>query len=558
MRLNFLRIQNLRSLADTGPIKLRPINVLVGTNSSGKSSFLRAFPLLRQSVETATTGPVLWYGRYVDFGTFEQAVRRNAEKEEITFEFGLVLERNFDPERAPMMYYPRPGLMILQDLNISFSLSLGRVTADRKTFARRMSMQIGKDHIVLESDEEGNILSLKINDLDASVQAANYSLLPSDNVLPMLIPKPGTSPRQPPNIARRFGRPYYRGPFETCLTEAFRPLFAHSMRAERRQEIAHFIGIGSAETQLAQLRSVGSGGAVFSKKVASLKSSDPVMKGIRNWLLADALPGLLVEIDDALAVFFRPVRYIAPVRATAERYYRQQDLAVDEVDPQGANLAMFLQSLTLDEREHFSTWCTDQLGFSVRARTEGAHISLFLQDRDSDVEYNIADMGFGFSQVLPLLAQIWSLSRSVSRRPTSSGYGPRYYRRELHTRTVSDIVAVEQPELHLHPRLQAKVADMFVAAIRLAQESKRALTIIFETHSETIINQLGHLISTKRLLPEEVQVLLFEKLSASSDTKVSLSSFTGDGTLENWPHGFFLAATDDQFELEQAVEEADQ
>ena len=58
-------IENLRCLSDTGLIKLKPLTILVGQNSSGKSTFLRALPLLRQSVESLTTCPLLWYGRFL-------------------------------------------------------------------------------------------------------------------------------------------------------------------------------------------------------------------------------------------------------------------------------------------------------------------------------------------------------------------------------------------------------------------------------------------------------------------------------------------------------------
>ena len=49
-----IRLKNFRSFEDTGRIELKPITILVGANSSGKSSFLRFFPLLRQTVEAMT------------------------------------------------------------------------------------------------------------------------------------------------------------------------------------------------------------------------------------------------------------------------------------------------------------------------------------------------------------------------------------------------------------------------------------------------------------------------------------------------------------------------
>ncbi len=63
--MDAIRIENLRSLGDTGLVQLRPITLLVGQNSSGKSTFLRSFPLLRQSVDANVSGPILWWGDLV-------------------------------------------------------------------------------------------------------------------------------------------------------------------------------------------------------------------------------------------------------------------------------------------------------------------------------------------------------------------------------------------------------------------------------------------------------------------------------------------------------------
>jgi AAA15 family ATPase/GTPase len=72
-----IRIKNLRSLTDTGSIDLKNINLLVGQNSSGKSTFLRTFPLIRQSILRDTRGPILWYDEtLVDFGSYEETKNR--------------------------------------------------------------------------------------------------------------------------------------------------------------------------------------------------------------------------------------------------------------------------------------------------------------------------------------------------------------------------------------------------------------------------------------------------------------------------------------------------
>jgi predicted ATP-dependent endonuclease of OLD family len=68
---------------------VRPITLLVGRNSSGKSSFLRAFPLLRQSITTRTSAPVLWFGDYVDLGDYRAVVSDGDIRSEIGLRFEL-------------------------------------------------------------------------------------------------------------------------------------------------------------------------------------------------------------------------------------------------------------------------------------------------------------------------------------------------------------------------------------------------------------------------------------------------------------------------------------
>ena len=83
-----IRIKNLRCLKDTGDIVLKPITMLVGTNSSGKSTFLRTFPLFKQGTNVNKQGPILWYGAEVDFGSFHEAIRRGEETMEFSFKWG--------------------------------------------------------------------------------------------------------------------------------------------------------------------------------------------------------------------------------------------------------------------------------------------------------------------------------------------------------------------------------------------------------------------------------------------------------------------------------------
>ena len=72
-----IRLINFRNIKDSGEIELKPLTILVGKNGSGKSSFLRLFPLLQQSFLSAKKGPLLWYrDKGVDFGDFSTTGKR--------------------------------------------------------------------------------------------------------------------------------------------------------------------------------------------------------------------------------------------------------------------------------------------------------------------------------------------------------------------------------------------------------------------------------------------------------------------------------------------------
>ena len=86
------RIRNLRSIKDSGSIRLSPITLLLGTNSSGKSTFLRSFPLFSQSVSKHLRGPIAWFdNNFVDFGDFRTAKNKYADVSEgIVFSYSLI------------------------------------------------------------------------------------------------------------------------------------------------------------------------------------------------------------------------------------------------------------------------------------------------------------------------------------------------------------------------------------------------------------------------------------------------------------------------------------
>lgn len=89
--VNSIKIENLRSLKDTEFVQLKKLNILLGTNSSGKSTFLRSFPLFFQSVNKNLRGPISWFDdSFVDFGDYQTAKNKySTDNENIRFSYKL-------------------------------------------------------------------------------------------------------------------------------------------------------------------------------------------------------------------------------------------------------------------------------------------------------------------------------------------------------------------------------------------------------------------------------------------------------------------------------------
>ena len=188
-------------------------------------------------------------------------------------------------------------------------------------------------------------------------------------------------------------------------------------------------------------------------------------------------------------------------------------------------------------------------GFEVypQSVSDGARIALRMKEVGSGNEYNLADTGFGFSQMLPFLVQVWSLVYGKTSQRYRS-YSALPYRPGNTAVPTSFIVAIEQPELHLHPALQAKLADLIVNMAITSQKNEMPIRFMLETHSPTIIERIGQSIDEKTLSASDVQVLLFERdrtRPESNTAKVSTACFDAEGILQNWPFGFLSAPLTD-------------
>jgi predicted ATPase len=90
-------------------------------------------------------------------------------------------------------------------------------------------------------------------------------------------------------------------------------------------------------------------------------------------------------------------------------------------------------------------------------------------------------------------------------------------------------------------------ADAFVGEAASTNDNHRRnkVNFLIETHSEPLINRLGQLINSGRISAQDVHIVLFEPdPDLLQYTKTSIATFGPDGTLVNWPYGFFQPVVD--------------
>jgi len=517
-----IRIKNLRSLSDTKDMELKPINILVGANSSGKSTFLRLFPLIKQSLRKKVNGPILWAGDdddYVDFGSFKETVNNCSDEKEIKFKFKFDMRidsKNF-------FYYRRkPYKNNFKNTNVNIEFSLSERQDNNFDYISKIIIKIFNYKILLEFNEEQHVEYLKINNIEHSISENNsknrifiggeYTLFDVSlsnlqeialNKINDIIEKKKMKPLEEldKNLYEIFGMHYITIELESEIQNYF---------------FKNIVGLDTQSEESEELINSDSARQYIEKIASDFEFNELVMMYMT--------PHIYKYISRYLSQYFRNVYYIAPVRATAERYYRLRNIAVDEVDCRGKNLPIFLNSLKNTEFKNFQKWTEKNLGFIIDKSVKEGHVSLKIKKSETNNTVNLSDSGFGYSQILPIITQLWYITLTNIKK-------------ELINNTPITIT-IEQPELHLHPALQAKLIDVIVNVMK-SLEGKKNVNFVIETHSKTIIDRLGNLIYKKKIEKNDIAIFIFNKDTENLNTEIECASFDAKGYLENWPIGFF-------------------
>jgi len=216
-------------------------------------------------------------------------------------------------------------------------------------------------------------------------------------------------------------------------------------------------------------------------------------------------------IEDEL----RRLYYLGPLREFPKRYYVTSGQAPQDVGVRGERAVDALwishrskkkgmRKIEEGAREWFKEF---NFARDLKLKRVAAnYYKVMITDPATGAETTLADIGFGASQTLPVIVESYYV-------PDDS------------------IILIEQPEIHLHPKAQTILGDLFVKSIGSRK------TFIVETHSEHILARVRRRIADKTIGREKVAIFYFDP--SPEGTKIQEVTLNDQGQYESYPEGFF-------------------
>jgi predicted ATPase len=448
--LKQLRIQNFKGWKDTGTIRMAPITLFFGANSSGKSSIGQFLMMLKQTVESPDRKAVFYPGgknSAVQLGSYQEMVFRRDPANKIIFDYRWSLPeilkfQDPDPDSAT-------GKAFAGD-NLSFHAEVGLGDKDQHAL---MLDQLKYE--LLEGEESRLSIGMERKSDAKSkpeykVEAINYAL------------------------KRKQGRPWMPGApvrFYGFPDE----VVAYHQNADFVQELnLHHEKLYRSLCYLGPLRT----------KAERLYSWTGIKPESVGYAGENTVAAILAARNRKISLFKPRAKQASPAKPFEEI------------------IALKLKAMGLIEEFKVNPISEQRQEYEVKVRTKG-----------SKDWVDLPDVGFGISQVLPVLVQCF--------------YAP-----------AGSIILMGQPEIHLHPSAQSALADVMIDVINSRENgADRNIQLIIETHSEHFLRRLQRRIAEDAVSQEKVSAYFAD----IAKTPAILEPLQIDifGNIQNWPENFF-------------------
>lgn len=565
---------NFKSVASVAELPMAPVTVFAGANSSGKSTILQSILMIAQTFQGVATEayPVVFNGNFTRLGSVRDVLNASSSSDEMEVGFEL----------APTSSVPTTGNQ--SGISLRFSLFAEQNPSFEHSYGvlKSLSLRNGKDYLELRLVKEGDQdVARHRKELfippELEEQLNRYAFLVTDSSFRFR----SISPFQPQFRLTGFLPAQYLETYDyaSFFTKKTLLALANSMSEDVDSvdedlldkllaEVARHIVLGEAikkaiwriskmqslqgQTGNRELKNMANDPNVSVNTLLDLIRKEmpgsSLPQEIKNYARARGLrtknvpireigvrlgsvPELESTILDITNFFRKSIYYIGPLREPPQYIYllppspgyqyvgskgefaptileRFKGEKVDFPLPPGKNAKAKQERGTLIYA--LGIWL-EHMGLLSSVKTEDlgkAGTKLSVQMAGVDTELDLTSVGVGISQVLPLLVGCLLAPRGTT-------------------------FLLEQPELHLHPKVQSILADFFLGLTKVGKQ------VIVETHSEYLINRLRRRVAEDEsdTLADDIQIYFVEREGGESIFRsVDLNAY---GAVVEWPKGFF-------------------
>ncbi|MCX6021073.1 MAG: DUF3696 domain-containing protein [Chloroflexi bacterium] len=420
-------------------MRLAPLTLLFGANSSGKSSIGQFLMMLKQTAESSDRKTVLNPGgrnSAVHLGSYQEMVSHHDLKQNITAEYQWTFQN-------PLRFKDPISQNTYDGDTLDFTVQVGLATGDQQQLVLRY-FEYGL--------RDGDQLVLSIGMKRQGETKSEYRI---ESTLYSLRRKQGRAWNLSAPV-RFYGFP------DEVVAYHQNADFVQDINLRHEQLFGRLFYLGPLRTRADRLYS---------------------------WT------GIEPE-----SVGYEGEQTVAAILAARSR--RISPGLYKHARPFEETLALKLKEMGLIDDFKINRISEQRQEYEVKLRTRGS--------RDW---VDLPDVGFGVSQVLPVLVQCY--------------YAP-----------ANSIIIMEQPEIHLHPGAQSALADVMIEAINSRENGvDRNIQLIIETHSEHFLRRIQRRIA-EEVVPQEKVSVYFANVNRSTATLEPLA-IDAFGSIRNWPENFF-------------------
>ena len=246
------------------------------------------------------------------------------------------------------------------------------------------------------------------------------------------------------------------------------------------------------------------------RTVTTPVGTEPVQSLFRCYGIRGVSPktqSIFSDFEEAFENLFSRIYHVGPIREYSPVVSAQiQPPFIDDQIPK------WLQQLKLIDSYHFHHAEEAERQFPILAEAEKRY-EFRVRQYEGGPEVRLTDVGFGVSQVLPVLSHC---------RDACEG----------------DVLILEHPEAHLHPKAQSELADVLIDVVK-----NRNVQIILESHSENLLLRLTRRIAEGEISAEDM--ILYSCQINDGISAIEQLEMDEYGNISNWPQDFFGDSTGD-------------